>query len=293
MTATTIYKTPEGRTKIHKGYDQILAQWSHKFEQIFVDTNEGKTFVIASGPLEAPPLVLLHGSLSNALTWLGDALLWAKQYRVYAVDIIGEAGKSAEARPTLNSQAYSAWLTQVFTALNVDRPTLIGLSLGGWLALDFATTYPDRISGLVLLSPGGIGPNRNILRWALPYFFLGRWGVRKVFSKILGPVAAQQNIEESEIGKLLLDISSHVRPRTEALPVFSDEQLSKIKSPVLLIIGGKDVTLYPTLVKERLERLVPVLTVKLMAEAGHYLGDQSRDILDFLESMQQPPSRSW
>lgn len=279
----TIYKSPQGREKIQRAYDQMLALWPHQPEQIYVDTSEGKTFVLTSGPVDAPPLVLLHGTLSNSATWMGDVQLWAKGYRVYAIDIIGEPGKSAETRPNMNSQMYSSWLAQVFEVLKLDRPIIVGLSLGGWMALDFATTYPDHIAGLVLLSPGGIGPNRNILSWALPYFFLGKWGIGRVYRKILGPLASQLNFD-SEVGELLLDMVSQVKPRTEPLRVFSDQELRRVKSPVLLVLGGQDVTLFPVAIKERVVKLAMPWSLKLVAEAGHFLGDQSQPILEFLNS---------
>jgi pimeloyl-ACP methyl ester carboxylesterase len=64
--------------------------------------------------------------------------------RVYAVDIVGEAGNSADNRPPLRTDAYADWLGEVLDALGHDSAAVVGNSLGGWIALKFAVTYPQR-----------------------------------------------------------------------------------------------------------------------------------------------------
>lgn len=176
---SSIYKSANGRVTVQAAYDKLLSQLPADIEQHYVTTSQGPTFVLAAGKLDAPPLVFFHGSLSNSITWRWELTRLAPKFRVYAIDMIGEAGKSAEARPSLHSDAYSQWLREVFQQLGVTQPILVGLSLGGWLALPYATHFPADVKGLILLSPGGVGQNRNVLLWALPYLLLGKWGVKR------------------------------------------------------------------------------------------------------------------
>lgn len=67
--------------------------------------------------------------------WLGDLAAFAARFRVYAIDMIGEAGLSAPSRPPLDSGAYAQWLDNVLDSLSLDRVSIVGISLGGWLAL--------------------------------------------------------------------------------------------------------------------------------------------------------------
>jgi pimeloyl-ACP methyl ester carboxylesterase len=76
--------------------------------------NRGETFVVVSGPQDATPLLLLHGSGANATMWRDDFASWAQHFRTYAIDIIGEPGLSAPARPPLNSERLALWLDDVF-----------------------------------------------------------------------------------------------------------------------------------------------------------------------------------
>ena len=82
------------------------------------------------------------------------------QFRIYAVDIIGEAGNSEEYRPDLTSDAFALWMKDVLDALSLESAVLIGNSLGGWMALKFATAYPERVSKLILIASAGLAQIR-------------------------------------------------------------------------------------------------------------------------------------
>ncbi|WP_413774486.1 alpha/beta fold hydrolase [Micropruina sonneratiae] len=81
-------------------------------------------------------MLLLHGSGSTtALSWTLELRLLSEQYRLHAIDLVGEPGRSAPARPALTSPLYSAWLTELANVLDARPAVVIGLSLGGWLAV--------------------------------------------------------------------------------------------------------------------------------------------------------------
>jgi pimeloyl-ACP methyl ester carboxylesterase len=98
-----------------------------------VATRYGETFVICCGPEDAPPVVLLHGAGTNSTILLADAEQWSHEPRVYLVDIIGEPGLSAGSRPSLQSDAYAAWLDDLLDGLGVERAAFVGSSrAAGW-----------------------------------------------------------------------------------------------------------------------------------------------------------------
>ncbi len=279
----SIYKSAKAQTAVHTAYDNLLNQLPPTIEQHYVSTGQGETFVLAAGEPDAQPIVYFHGSLSSAITWASELTRLAARYRVYAVDMIGEAGKSAEARPALHSDAYRHWLTELFEQLGVTEPILVGLSLGGWLALNYVTAYPDRVKGLILISPGGVGRNRNVLWWALPHLLLGPWGAKRLYRKILGPLGNE--LEGTELARFLQLIAASVKPRTEPLPLVREQQLALIACPILLLIGGQDIMLYPEEIRARLRRNVRQYQEVYLADAGHYLGNQSANIDRFLERL--------
>jgi pimeloyl-ACP methyl ester carboxylesterase len=120
-------------------------------EQRRIATREGETFIAACGPASAPPVVLLQGSGANAAMWLRDIASLARHHRAFAVDMIGEPGFSAPSRPPLTSDAHALWLDDVMNALGLVRGSFVGMSLGGWLALDYAIRRPDRVEKVVVI----------------------------------------------------------------------------------------------------------------------------------------------
>ena len=177
MTTQSIYKSPAGERVVMGLYDEALARWPVPYEAQTISTRHGDTYVISSGELAAPPMVLLHGAGTNSAIWAGDVAVYSQHFRVYAVDLLGEAGRSAPNRPDWHSPAYAEWLVDAFDGLQIDQAVLLGVSQGGWTALKFATGQPERVRQLVLLCPGGVVATRaSFLLKAIPLAFMGKWG---------------------------------------------------------------------------------------------------------------------
>src|SRR5690606_31039777 len=149
----------------------------------------------------------------------------ANDYRVFAVDIIGDAGFSAPVRPHTGTDEHARWLQEVLEALGLHRAHLVGLSFGGWLALDFAARFPEHVDSLTLITPGGIA-DKNILVWALPLLLLGPWGSKKVQERIVGRVPPPEAEYQAQLAALSAAIFEGMRPRTERLRTISDDELA-------------------------------------------------------------------
>ena len=264
-------------------YDALLARWPVPCTRLDVASRYGTTFVIASGNESAPPLVLIHGACSNSALWAGDVGQYSHRYRVFAVDLLGEPGKSAPVRPDWHGPAYAEWLGDVLDALKVERAILIGLSQGGWTALKFATSRPERVAKLVLLTPGGITPDRiSFALRAIPLSFLGRWGIERINRMVFGP----QPIP-AEVNEVTTLIMTHFKPRIGVLPIFSDEALQRLTMPTLLLIGQNDALRDARKVAARMRKLVPELTAKIIPQAGHVLYDTPSHIMPFLAATER------
>ena len=124
----TIYKSEDGARAIHARYREILSQWPVQNRQFTVPTRAGETFIIACGPEDAPPVLLFHGSASSSFMWLNDSATWAKDFRLYAIDLIGEPGLSARTRYRPGTEEHALWLDDVFQALSLNSTSLVGVS---------------------------------------------------------------------------------------------------------------------------------------------------------------------
>jgi pimeloyl-ACP methyl ester carboxylesterase len=278
-----VYVSDEGTRVLERRYREFLDLWPVPSEHLRVPTREGETFVVACGPKDAPPLVLLHGSGANAAMWMADVPAWSRRFRVYAVDIIGEPGLSAPSRPPLETDALALWLDDVLDGLAVQRTSIVAVSLGGWVALDHAIRRPGRVDRLALLCPGGVGRQKaGTLIASLLLLPFGRWGKRRAMRLALGPISLPATPGARAFAEYVLLIHRHFRPRREKLPVFGDDALAGLTMPMLVIVGGRDGLLDSYDTRRRLERAAPHATVRLLPDAGHLLRDQTTPILDFL-----------
>lgn len=277
---TAIYKSESGRQAIEAFYRKALARWPMPNQQQTLATRHGDTFVVACGPASAPPVVLLHGSGSNSAVWMRDVVEWGKANRVYAVDIIGEPGLSAPSRPPLHSDAYAQWLDDVLERLRLPSASVVGVSLGGWIALDYAVRRPARVASLSLLSPAGIGARRRLFMLkAMVMLAFGKIGVRKALPSALGTESIPAPIKQ-----YLTLIFENFRPRREAPPLRTDRELRALSMPVQVILGANDAMLKSAETRERLRRLVSQAEITWLPDAGHMLPPQTARVADFLNT---------
>ncbi|MEV4642331.1 alpha/beta hydrolase [Actinoplanes sp. NPDC049548] len=278
-----IYRSAAGEQTVRQHYRDLLDRWPVPNTRQTLPTRHGDTFVITSGPEAAPPVIALQGSGANSAMWLRQIGTWAPHLRVHAVDVIGEPGLSAPARPPLESGAYAEWLDDVLAGLGLDEVAMVGVSLGGRLAVDYATRRPGRVGRLVLLAPSGIGQRRiGVLLAAALLRPLGEWGLRRTMRLALGPAAARRTEDAGPVGALALLIFQHFSPRRDPVPTFDDDTLRRLTMPVLAVVGGRDAFLDSAGTRRRLEAVAPSATVRFLPEAGHLLPDQALAVLQFL-----------
>ena len=147
------FRTREGEASYLVAYEAALKLWPVPCDERDIPTRFGTTHVLVSGPKDAPPLVLLHGYMATSTMWSVNIADFSKDYRVYAVDVMGQPSKSIPNEPICTAADFVSWLTATLDALHLDCVSLLGMSYGGWLALTFAVAASERVQKLVLLSP--------------------------------------------------------------------------------------------------------------------------------------------
>src|SRR5262249_52578119 len=178
------FRSAGGEAAFTAAYDAAMKAWPVPLEEMDVSSRFGTTHVIACGPKNAPPLVLLHGYTASSVMWTPNIADFCAHHRVYAIDTMGQPGKSIPDEPIRSAADYVAWLTATLDALHLDRVDLLGMSFGGWLAITYASAAPASVRKLVLLSAGGVLPIarafqlRGMVMMLLPSRFTVRWFMR-------------------------------------------------------------------------------------------------------------------
>jgi pimeloyl-ACP methyl ester carboxylesterase len=103
-----------------------------------------------------PAVVLIHGITSSSRTWRSVLAGLAERHTVIAPDLLGH-GRSGKPRGDYSLGAYASGVRDLLALLGIDRVTVVGHSLGGGIAMQFAYQFPERLERLVLVDSGGLG----------------------------------------------------------------------------------------------------------------------------------------
>jgi pimeloyl-ACP methyl ester carboxylesterase len=238
---------------------------------------------------EGPPLVFLHGVLGSHRIWANLAADLARDHLVVAPDLFGH-GASDKSTGDYSLGAHAATVRDLLDHLGLKVVTLVGHSLGGGIAMEFAYLFPERVCGLVLVASGGLGPHVNMLlraptlpgaEWVLP-LLASRWTNNQGKSlgralRVLGfhgstDVAEAwsgfESLSDAESRRAFLTtIRSVVGP--EGQRVSALELLPRMHCPALLVWGGRD-RMIPVQHGQRAVKLLPRGRLEIFPEAGHF-----------------------
>jgi pimeloyl-ACP methyl ester carboxylesterase len=271
----------------------------HGYKRAFIRAGEG------------PALLLLHGIGNNCQTWAGVIDRLAETHTVIAPDLLGH-GRSDKPRGDYSIAAYANGMRDLLSVLDIEQATVVGHSLGGGIALQFAYQFPERCQRLALVGSGGLGPELSAgLRAAtLP----GAELVLTALAGISGPLRVGLQVLEragrttgwrrvgdfAEAGDALLalrDVEARraflrtlrgvVDARGQAVTALDRLYLAD-SIPMLVVWGSRD-PIVPALHAESVRSLVPSARVVVFDGAGHWphLDEPDRFcdvLLDFIET---------
>lgn len=103
-----------------------------------------------------PAVLLIHGIGDSSATWLDVMPKLAERYTVIAPDLLGH-GSSDRPRADYGIGAYACGMRDLLSVLDIDSVSIVGHSLGGGVAMQFAYQFPERVERIALVSAGGVG----------------------------------------------------------------------------------------------------------------------------------------
>lgn len=247
-----------------------------------VETSFGQTFVRISGPVHAPPLVSLPGSVFDSLMWISNIEALSREYRTYAVDNIYDCGRSIYSRDLKTPEDFVQWLDELFTALNLgDQINLMGLSYGSWLTHQYALHFPQRLRKIVLLAhPAIVTANMGFIFRFLLAILSPAYFQRFAYWLLQDTSQTNEPLVKEIFGDMKLAATSY-KPKATVVPkIMKDEQLRDLQVPALFLMGEHEKTFSQEKAIQRLNKTAPHLRTDLVANAGHDLNLAQADLVD-------------
>jgi pimeloyl-ACP methyl ester carboxylesterase len=237
-----VFRSQTAREKLFSRYDDLLTRWPVPHKSLFVQTSFGSTHVIKTGTETGPSLILLHPYHSNSALWMENAAALSRDTRVYAIDILGDAGKS-EPEANLPFGFDRPWLLQIMDSLFIDRTDIVAMGGACQMALNLASYVPDRIRRVVMISAGldGMRPQRNLARvLKKAQRFPTNRNVRALLSLTAPTLEPDHDLIDYQAAVLK-------SARLPDYPVFKPDLFdgAKPQSPALLLVGERDVVFDP------------------------------------------------
>ena len=258
-----------------------------------------------------PVVVLIHGITGTSAHWEPVMPLLAERFTVIAPDLLGH-GESAKPRGDYSLGAYATGIRDLLIALGHPRATVVGHSLGGGIAMQFAYQFPERTDRLVLMSSGGLGEEVHLLLRAgtlpgaelvLPILASRHVsGAVSAVGRALGALRLNPGHDISEmargIGSLaesdarsafLHTLRAVIDPMGQRVSALDRLHLTE-GMPALVVWGERD-PIIPVAHGRVAQGAMPGSTLELLPKAGHFpqLEEPVKvaDILsDFIESTQ-------
>jgi len=235
---------------------------------------------------QGPTVILLHGLGSVKEVWAANIGALSAKYHVYALDQIG-FGRSDKPLLEYKIATFADFLHAFMQSQNLSKATLVGNSLGGWIALDFAARHPDMVDRLVLvdsaglpwgkaaavdLNPASLGDMRALLE-SLFYD-------KKMVTEELASQAFTNHVRNNDAYTIQRTLAGFAQNQ------FEDGKLSSIHAPTLVVWGRED-ELIPVSSGEKFRDGIPQAKLVVFEHCGHVPqvekpAEFNKTLIDFL-----------
>ncbi|MGW5456624.1 alpha/beta fold hydrolase [Nocardia sp. NPDC003979] len=251
-----------------------------------VELCDADVHVYELGSPSGAPVVLLHGFLTSAMTWRLIVPALRDRYRLIVVDLPGCGNSPPPRARRWSAQRATDLIIELFDALGLEAPVVVGTQMGGSLAAWLAARHPDRVSRLVVMAAGALGESAGnmvlyraltapilgpILARLFPYrLFASKWAAAHSPGHQLDHTPTryyhqQLRTRGPAMARFALAIRSSYGTAFDALA----EPLNGLAIPTLLVFGAAD-RLVPPTTGQRFASLIPDSRLVIVPECGDF-----------------------
>lgn len=285
-----VYRSKNGKSASYSLYDQQVEALELPYQDMFLETSFGKTHLIELGKPDGKPLLVFHRGNTSSAYNLHQFKFLLKDFHTYALDSIGQPGKSAEIVLSPKNLDYGKWAKQVIEQLHFSKMLVLGGSYGAGIITKLIATAPKKIEKAVLLMPAGIKNNLSLSIMPLALSML-QYRLTKNKSYLLKTALQLAAFTDSRdldqyILPTLADSFDHVHVRAGMPSNISEQLAKKCKAPLLIMAAENDCLFPAHKVLPRAQAIFSNCQTYLLENRGHlcYLTKQEeQQIITFLK----------
>lgn len=222
-----------------------LAAFAQAPQEKKVTVFGAKVNYVEAGDPAKPKVILLHGLGGSIANWALNTSALAQNYHVFALDQVG-FGKSDKPALKYRVGTYVDFLDKFMAELKIEKASLVGNSMGGWIAALTAIKYPDRVEKLVLADAAGIVPANLDVNQIYQLNNSTRDEVRANMKRIFATPALQNNealVDQFMTARVTANDGGTINSLIESIGRREDllnDRIGEIKKPTLIIWGRND-----------------------------------------------------
>ncbi|MEZ5428317.1 MAG: alpha/beta fold hydrolase [Pyrinomonadaceae bacterium] len=246
---------------------------------------------LEAGDPSKPTVILLHGLGGQAESWYANIPALSAEFHVIAPDQIGFGNSD---KPFLKYRIGTLvdFLDKFMAELKIEKASLVGNSMGGWVAGLMAVKYPNRVEKLILADAAGILPKEIDLREIYQLNNSTRDEIRANMKRVFANPAFQTNeamVDQFMTQRVSINDGYTINSLIESIrrqEDFLDERLGEIKAPTLIIWGRED-ALIPLADGEKFNKGIKGSELAIFDNCGHVpqiekAADFNKKVLEFL-----------
>lgn len=223
------------------------------------------------------PLLLLPGRAAPTPVWADNLPGLLALRSIYAIDLLGEPGMSIQDRPITSDADQASWLHEVLAQLPEPQVHIVGLSIGGWTAMNLAVHRPEKIASLTLIEPVFVFASMSVEAIVRSIPASISWLPKTMRDDFNSWTAGGAPVEDEPVAQMIEAGMMTYRLKLPIPSVIDETRISALEVPTLVILAGRSPMHDTQAVAATARRLLRRGTVKIYPDTSHAVSGERPD----------------
>jgi pimeloyl-ACP methyl ester carboxylesterase len=264
-----IFQSDEAVKELEEWYQLFLKKIEAPTESLEVQTTHGANHILKVGDQTKPPILCLHSMLTSSAHLASELQLLLTHYHIIAPDLPGQSVRGLKIRFSYKDDSFANWLLEIVNGLYLNKIDLLGISLGGFAALQFANVHSEMVKNLILIVPAGIVKGsmwEGVRKMMLPAIFYRLNPTEERLKKFVDPLMSTWDDDwGTYIGKSFMLF----KPDFRVPPLISGKDLVEWDIPTMVFAAEDDISFPGEPMIQKIKENNPDIYRELMRDTKH------------------------